>query len=194
MKGIGLGLVTALLQRPNTIVVAVVRGPNSQPSSGLAALSKAEGSAIIDLQIDSSVYDSAKIAIETLRSTHGITHIDVVIANAGMSTASLPPSRTEPEHLARHFAVNTIGPLLLFQATSDLLGHSKRGGKFVAVTSVVSSIALMDKFTGAGLAYAASKAALNFIVSRIHYERVDMAVLAIHPGCVELNSLRKDNG
>jgi norsolorinic acid ketoreductase len=79
--------------------------------------------------------------------------------------------------------VNAIGPLLLYQAVKGFLVKSRKS-KFVAVSSIVSSIGLMENFQGSGTAYGVSKAALNYISSKIYYENKELIVCVIHPGYV----------
>ena len=66
--------------------------------------------------------------------------------------------------------INVNGPLLLFQATHDLLEKSS-DPKFVAISSVVGSIAAGGtNFEGGFYAYGASKAALNWVVRKLHHD------------------------
>jgi norsolorinic acid ketoreductase len=60
-------------------------------------------------------------AVQTLVSEYGISKLDIVIANAGVSKDFGPALRTPAKEMLDHFTVNTMGPLLLFQATAPLL-------------------------------------------------------------------------
>lgn len=88
-----------------------------------------------------------------------------------------------------------LGPLALFQATLQILqlraatadnGRHGRGGKkgmFVAISSIGASIGGMDKVTVPSSAYGPSKAALNYIMRKAHFENHhDVCVFMIEPG------------
>jgi len=78
-RGLGLGLVTALLKRPNTTIIAGVRDVTSSSSKALLSLHAAEASQVILAHIDSNDQHSAELAVKGLK---GIDRIDTVIANA----------------------------------------------------------------------------------------------------------------
>ena len=91
-RGIGLGLVTALLKRPNTTVIAGVRDTTASTSQALSSLPTANASKVVVVQIDSNNQYSAELAIKGLKD---IDHIDTVIANAYEPIPSLlVPCRT----------------------------------------------------------------------------------------------------
>jgi len=78
-RGLGLGLVTALLKRPNTIIIAGVRDVTSSSSQALLSLHTAEASKVVLAHIDSNDQRSAELAVKGLED---IDKIDIVIANA----------------------------------------------------------------------------------------------------------------
>jgi len=78
-RGLGLGMVTALLKRPNTTVIAGVRDVTSSSSQALLSLHTAEASKLVLAHIDSNDHRSAELAIKDLKD---IDKIDTVIANA----------------------------------------------------------------------------------------------------------------
>jgi norsolorinic acid ketoreductase len=65
----------------------------------------------------------------------GIISLDLVIANAAVADDMTLFASLSPDSLARHFRVNTIGPMLLFQATLPLIPN---GGKFVFVSTLMA--------------------------------------------------------
>jgi len=77
--------------------------------------------------------------------------------------------------------VNTIGVLALFQASWPLLQKSKQP-IFMALSSGVGSIGDMGSIPLLATAYGASKAALNYIVRKIHYENEALIAFVISPG------------
>jgi norsolorinic acid ketoreductase len=138
-------------------------------------------SKVIIVKIVSASETDAKEAVATLKSTHNISKLEVVIANAGIAdfwgTALLTPAN----EMLEHFKVNIVGPLLLFQATAELLESAKKP-KFVVITSAVGSIAFQESFPIPSTAYGASKTAVNFATRKIHFEHPKIIAVPIHPG------------
>lgn len=172
----------AILLRSGSIAIAAVRELSKQTCENLHNLPTAAGSMLLIVELDSNSGTAAIEAVDTIRKQNGLTTIDVVIANAGLSRCRLPASQIPASELRDHFSVNTIGPLLLFQSTLPLLQSSQKTPKFIVVSSIVSSMTLMQDFPSTPTVYGASKAALNFIVGRIHFENPSIVAFAVHPG------------
>jgi NAD(P)-dependent dehydrogenase (short-subunit alcohol dehydrogenase family) len=66
--------------------------------------------------------------------------------------------------------VNVIGPLVLFQASYPLLKASTPAPKFVVISSRAGSITLGPTIPGIILSYGVSKAAVNYLVRKLHFE------------------------
>jgi norsolorinic acid ketoreductase len=139
-RGIGKGITQALLRRENTTVLATVRDPSDTTSQALSDLPRT-GSVLHILQLDSTSPKSVTAAAKTVEQL-GIHHIDVVLANAGISKYYGTAFDTPAEELTEHLHVNAVGPLLLFQAFYNLLEKSSKP-KFIAVTTGLASIADM---------------------------------------------------
>jgi norsolorinic acid ketoreductase len=186
-RGIGKGIASSLLSRPNTTVIAAVRDV-TRSTPELDSIFKASGSKVIIVKLDSSVEADPKNAVAELQSKHGITSIDIVIANAGMMQNGTTVARTSADELRNHFAVNTIGPILLFQAVKPLLQAGKSGNPiFLAVSTGLGSIGFQAQLEGLPQVlspYGASKAALNWAVVRMHFEEPWATSYVIHPGLV----------
>ena len=161
-------------------VVAAVRDPASC-SEALGNLSTGEGSKLVVVKIDSVSETDARDAIELLKSKHGIDRLDVVVANAGIAKHAGTPFETPLAEMRDHFEVNTVGPLVLFQATWPLLSRSGLP-KFILITSSAGSIGDMEGEALSLPAYGASKAAANFIVRRCHLSDPELITLCVHPG------------
>lgn len=73
--------------------------------------------------------------------------------------------------------------LALFQAVFPLLGGE--GKKFVAISSAVASIGDMEKVPMKSTAYGASKAALNYVIRKIHCENEGLIAFPLNPGWVQ---------
>ena len=185
MLGIGQGLLADYLSRPNTTAIAGVRDPSHPSVQALSKLPKGPSSTLIIVKIDSASPSDAADAVQTLQTKHKITSLDTVIANAGISypKAFGPVANVKVEDVKEHLDVNTIGPLVLFQATQPLLKKAVHGpGKFVTVSSPIGSIGGMEQRPFPMSAYGASKAALNYLTRKIHFEHEDLIAFAVDPG------------
>lgn len=81
-----------------------------------------------------------------------------------------------------HFEVNTIGPLILFQETWPLL-QTASNPIFVAIAAGVGSIGeSMVSIPIPATAYGISKAAVNYLVRKIHFEFPELTSFALCPG------------
>lgn len=77
-----------------------------------------------------------------------------------------------------HFQVNTNGPLVLFQAAYPLL-RERPSPKFVPVTSAIGSIADGTTYPIYTYAYGASKAALNWVTRKLHFDFPELGECAL---------------
>ena len=169
------------LQRPNITLIAAVRDPASETAKTLKNLSHGAGSKLNVVKIDSASETDAKAAIGQLKTQHGISALDIVIANAGVGSHWAPAADTDINELRHHLEVNFIGPLTLFQATLPALKASPHP-KFVVISSILGSIGAISQAPLATTAYGSSKAAMNFATGKIHQENPDVIAFAVHPG------------
>lgn len=67
--------------------------------------------------------------------THSITHLDHVFANAGIlpPESLIPASSLDISWIRQSLEINTIAPILLYQATKPLLDRAEKP-KFVVST------------------------------------------------------------
>ena len=79
--------------------------------------------------------------------------------------------------------VSTVGPLILFQAAWPLLQLSETP-KFIVISTIVASIADMNDIQFPATANGASKAAINYIVRKLHFENPSLIGMPMHPGYV----------
>ena len=186
-RGIGKGFVSQLLTRPSTTVIALVRDPDHATSQSLSSLTKAEGSKLIVEKYDAVDTTAALTAVKSLQADHGITTIDVVIANTGIISQYGPIATVTVEELSSHFNINTVAPILLFQATLPLLRNSKaaHGPKFFTMSTNLASMALTENIPFMTAAYGMSKAAVNFLMHKLHFEEKEVVVGLLHPGWVK---------
>lgn len=183
-RGIGKGLVSEYLLRPDHTVIAAVRDPAHPSAQDLESVPKGNSSKLIVLKIDAASETDPAAAAHKLKTKHNVTHLDVLIANAGISKHYGPAIDTPPSELLDHFTINAIGPLSLIQAFMPLLKASSHA-KLVALTTVLASIAGMGDLPMPMTAYSVSKAALNYIVRKIHFENEWLVAFVISPGWVQ---------
>lgn len=116
-----------------------------------------------------------------------IHHIDVLISNAAQTTSLGQALQTTAEELRSNFETNSIAPLILFQGLWPLM-KSRNGEahvrvpKLLMISSSVGSIEMQEPLPGG--AYGPSKAALNWITKRLHWELENdgLVSVAVHPG------------
>jgi norsolorinic acid ketoreductase len=180
-RGIGLGFVQTLAKRPNTVIYAGVRNPNNAKElQKLNSLTKN----IYVVKLESVSESDAKAVAETIEKTSG--HVDVIIANAGISNYYGPATTTPIKEVRDHYEVNVLGPLILFQALYPLLKKSKSDApKFVVISTAIASIG--DMYPMPVTAYGASKAAVNYVTKKIHqeHEKDGLIAFSLSPGWVQ---------
>ncbi|KID99321.1 aps10-like protein, partial [Metarhizium majus ARSEF 297] len=183
-RGIGLGLVKALLARPSTSVIATVR--NDEAARALeeiaAAIGVGDGSGLDMITLDLSRAPSPEQVGKAVADL-GHNRVDVLINNAGMSRLMVPAVQTAADDLRAAFEVNSIAPLVVFQGLWPLLQKSA-SPKVVMMTSSVGCITLQELSGGS---YGPSKAALNWITRALHLQNEEsgLVAVALHPGWVQ---------
>jgi norsolorinic acid ketoreductase len=183
--GIGRGILSTILARPNNIAIAAVRDPQATVSQGLKELPKGEGSSLHIVKIDNAVHTDAAAAIKDIEAA-GISYIDTVVANAATCDAPSSVVDAKLDDVRRHLEINTISVLALFQATEPLLRKNKSGNpKFIALSSNLGSIGLVPYAFGPFYAYGVTKAALNYTIRRIHVESDWLTATSLQPGWVQ---------
>ncbi|EIN06060.1 NAD(P)-binding protein [Punctularia strigosozonata HHB-11173 SS5] len=185
-RGIGFGLVKALSSREDTIVFAGVRDPDA--ATDLQSFAADKPGRVHIVKLVSSDAKGNEEAISFIREKAG--RLDVVIANAGINYAYGPLYKAAEEDLRTHFEVNVVGTFVLFKAALPLLKASSASGsappKFVAVSSHGGSLERGASAPFDMAPYGISKAALNYLVRKLHYEHEKDRLVAfpISPGPV----------
>ena len=134
------------------------------------------------VKIDSKSEADAKTAVRDLISTHNISAVDVVIANAGIAKVLPTVAQAQVSDMLEHFMVNAVAPALLFQACLPLLRKSQKDAKFVTMSTTAASIGDMEQVPIPNAAYGPSKAALNYLTKKIYIENPDIIAFPISPG------------
>ncbi|KAK8054825.1 hypothetical protein PG993_000052 [Apiospora rasikravindrae] len=183
-RGLGLGLVEALLARPRTNIIATVR--NDETAVGLrrelAQIAAAEGSEAFVVVLDLSTAPTPERVLEAIPSAL-VGRVDVLINNAGRMVPMVPIAHVAASDLRAAFETNAVAPLALFQALRPRLSTTP-SAKVIMVSSSVGCITAQE---APGGAYGVSKAALNWITRALHNENEASGLMAValHPGWVQ---------
>jgi norsolorinic acid ketoreductase len=134
-RGIGQGLTERFLAEANHTVIAAVRNPGHPTVQKLQELPKGPDSQLIVVKLDASVEEDAKNAVTELQQKHGIDHLDIVIANAGIGYIYPTVADVKISDIKAHMECNVYGVIALYQATRDLLKKSSREPIFLPMGS-----------------------------------------------------------
>lgn len=182
-RGIGAQLLSQLLARGNTRIIAGVRDLNADSAKSLLNQSQTNKNLIV-VKIDSESQTDPRDAANILRGQHGIDHIDLIIANAGISTDWSSVLEVKPENLLHSVNVNVVAPLLLFQAFEPFLIKSNNP-RILFVSTAIASLGMATQIPWNSTTYGGSKVALNFLARRISIEHPHITSTTLHPGLVK---------
>ncbi|KAJ7133302.1 hypothetical protein C8R44DRAFT_585598, partial [Mycena epipterygia] len=162
-RGLGYGLAATLAARPDAIVFGGARDPAAQSLKDLAA----KHPNFHPIKLTSGDKADNEAAIAEIQKIAG--QLNIIIANAGISKHYGPLATAPISEFRDHFEVNTLGPVILFQAAQALLLASpSKAPIFALVSSPAGSISRY--FPLSATAYGASKAAANYLVVALHNE------------------------
>lgn len=133
-RGIGLGILKLYLARPNHIVIATVRDVGHESAKKLGALPRGEGTSLVLVKIEVTVATDPAEAVKVLSAEHGINHIDILVANAGIALKFAKVSEVTLDDIQQHADVNVHGFVLLYQAFLPMLQKAKQP-KWVTIGS-----------------------------------------------------------
>ncbi|KAF3057054.1 Norsolorinic acid ketoreductase [Daldinia childiae] len=183
-RGIGNALAQIYLSRSNCTVVGSIRDEKASGVTELKASPKGSGSKLLLVKIESSVPGDANRAADEIKAA-GIDHIDIVVANAGISPPIVSLEKVNLEDVVGAFNVNAVGAIALYQACHPLLEKSSNA-KFVSISSAAGSISAMEPYNAhVAPAYCISKAALNWITMAAHCGNKWLTAIAVNPGLVD---------
>ena len=187
-SGLGRALASTFLARSSVTVIAAVRNTSHETSKSLDSLPKGSNSHLILTQYDAQ---NEKVAADlaAVLEQEKVSHLDVVIANAGIANDFHPLASVPLTAFKDHVEINAYGPLLLFQAVKPLLDKAKQP-KFVALGSPLGSIGGMEMRPYPMGAYGASKAMLHYIMRKVHLENETLISFPVDPGCVKTSHPR----
>lgn len=174
----------AYLLRPNTTVIGSVRNSSSMESAFVKPSSypTARGSRLILTKIDFNDLAAPAKAIASVASAYEITHIDVVIANAGMSPTPTAFAETPIDDVMEAMKINAVAPFALFKAIRPLLEKAPRP-VWVSMSSAAGSMTTLEQSQVHWICgYGASKAALNWLTMGVHAACGKIVAFMLHPG------------
>jgi NAD(P)-dependent dehydrogenase (short-subunit alcohol dehydrogenase family) len=174
-RGIGLGLVTRLAERPGYLVIAAARRPDD--AAELHALAAQTGRLRIE-ELDITSEASIAGFVERVGAT--AERVDVLVHNAAIAGYEDLDELTM-DAFTGVFATNVFGPAVL---TRQLRSRLERGSLIVLLSSFVGSISGADGRVG--YPYRMSKAALNMFARQLSIQMRDegIGVLLLRPGNV----------
>lgn len=145
---------------PDHIVIGTLRDPNAPKAEELGSLPVGSGSRILLVGIENTNLSDPKKAIETVEAA-GIDHIDIVIANSGVSIGAAPLDIADPTAFTKSFNINVLSGVVLFQAVNKLLIKSS-APKWISISSRGGSTSAPLPWYPYATAYCMSKAAQNW--------------------------------
>jgi NAD(P)-dependent dehydrogenase (short-subunit alcohol dehydrogenase family) len=188
-RGIGLALCRRLLAHPEVErVFATTRRPEG--CNELGELARESGGRLVPLALD--VEDEASIENAATNVGAEVDRLHLLYNVAGLlhDGSQVQPEKkleqVDPAAMARLFAVNSTGPLLVAKHFWPLLAHDQRA-VLANMSARVGSIG--DNRMGGWYGYRASKAAQNMVTRNLSIELGRRApnaiVVALHPGTVD---------
>lgn len=136
------------------------------------------------VQLDTTDDASVSAAVETIRAAGGL---DVLVNNAGIEERAednsvIGPADVTADIMREVFDVNVFGTVRVTHACLPLLQASP-APVIVVVSSGLASLSVMSAFDFyPGVAYPASKAALNMVVVQFAKAFPQMRINAVEPG------------
>lgn len=159
-------------------MVAAVRDPSHPTAKALSDLPTGEGSRLIVVKYDAAVEQDAHDAVRELQEQHGVQHLDMVVANAGISNAFPLVKDVARAEIMAHLEVNVFGVIWLFQATRGLLQKAARP-VFAPVGSSAGALSRQPAIPNA--AYGPTKALVNWYGVRLAAEEDWLTTYVLDP-------------
>ncbi|CCM05070.1 uncharacterized protein FIBRA_07276 [Fibroporia radiculosa] len=184
-RGIGLGLVKAILEKPDTFVIAAARKPeNSKELQDLLAKYGAArfATVVLDKANQANILEAARTAAELLPNG-----LDYLINNGA---ANEQPHKSfdeiDRDVFAHELLVNTIAPLEIIRAFLPLLRKGTEK-KIMLMISVLASIEYAPVLDVACVSYSVTKAGLSMLARKWAptLSEEGIAIVLMNPGWVD---------
>ena len=108
VTGIGKELLKNYLSRSGSTVIAAVREPSNASAKALSELPVGQDTQLIIVKIDSTSETDPQDAVAALQRAK-VTHVDTIIANAGIGTYYGPIIGATAAQIQEHVNINGIG-------------------------------------------------------------------------------------
>jgi len=179
-RGIGLEMARQLLTQGERLI-ATCRQP--MKADALQALDEQFPEQVTILPLE--VTNTASIQAAYNASQRIISHLDVLINNAGILDGNETLATFDPDVMQQTFDVNTIGPMRVVTQFLPLLRNAEQA-KIINITSQLGSLQAMTRNWGR-YSYNGSKAALNMLTRMLSNDLKEegISVICIHPGWVQ---------
>ncbi|KAF9473259.1 NAD(P)-binding protein [Pholiota conissans] len=185
-RGIGLAIVAEIAAKDATAII-YAGGRNPQAAPLLASLASKYPGRIVPVKYVAGDEGGNKSVANEIFDKHG--RVDTLIANAGIANFAGKIHEVPIKLFEDHFSVNVLGPIVLFQAFRDVLKASTQP-RFIAISSMGGSIDLIPTSPMEVGPYGTSKAALNWVVRKIHFENEWLIAYPQCPGPVYTDMAR----
>jgi len=195
-RGIGLAMLKYVTNNSDSDVQIFAMSRNSSEAQD----SLCERANVHYIKIDVTDQASVQAAAETVKSILGDAGLNVLINNAGATSADVfaPSLQTSPEEMYRMFDINSVSthrvvtafyPFLKASADAqkDLPLCAARGA-IVNFSSITASIELAPAFQRSMVfGYAVAKCAVNMMTKfyAAEFKEDGIAAVAVHPGWVQ---------
>ncbi|KAL4950906.1 hypothetical protein BDW69DRAFT_171155 [Aspergillus filifer] len=185
-RGIGKALAEAYLSRPSHTVIGTVRDASTPSVESLKNHPTAPGSRLLLFTLESANAEDYPKLRSSITSA-GLSHLDIVIHNAGVANPAGTPANVDPDAVIDVFNINTVSTLRLFQVTRELLAASPgKEPKWMSMSSGAGTIGGCEAFQTFGVTpYALSKSGMNWVTVAIHASEKWLTAFAVHPGLVQ---------
>lgn len=197
-RGIGLALVKQLLA-DCSVEHVFASARHARTTGSLADLARVHAARLTPVDMD--VTDEPSVCAAARLVAARSARLDLVMNCAGLlhDGAGIGPERRladiDPAHIARSFAVNATGPLLVAKHFAPLFPRRDRV-VFASLSARVGSIG--DNRLGGWYGYRASKAAQNMFTRNLSVELKrrsrGIVCVALHPGTVDTELSRPFQG
>ncbi|KAF8193052.1 NAD(P)-binding protein [Pholiota molesta] len=180
-RGLGLALVDDIATKGHSAVIyAGARDPSNGAAHLIEVAAKYPGRVHVVKYVAGDKEGNDALA-KQIAAEHG--RLDTVIANAAIcATTAKKVHETPADKFADEFSVNALGPIVLFQSTRELLKASPLP-RFVPISSASGSMELIPQLGAMDASpYGASKAALNWVTRKIHFENEWLIAFPQCPG------------